>query len=343
MNMNRFTDREVDEVARALDVSFTPADREALLQGRYTSLIDDLSDGQSQCSGKIRLEKDVRTKEIRVNFYFRKEALFIPDVLFGRRLSGDEKQRMKDGELLRFSYRGSNIYLQVDRELNSVIVKSDRDLNIPAVIGNYNGFPGYSLTDGDKELLANGGTLPPKVLKGEQGFFLARFSMTEDMKGYSFRDYESIPDGAVSGYLEKYNFVNLSAEVVEKASVEAKGMELGGIPLEGKTADRDFDKELYDALDRRDFGKLNELANSGYKPADEQISKIESLPGISDADKTAIRTIFGIDTKETGENRIVRKDVTKGNVVLKKREEEKRSHDGRKEKIGNVVCQVFRE
>lgn len=342
MNMNRFTDREVDEVARALDVSFTSADREALLQGRYTSLIDELSDGQSQRPGKIRLEKDVRTKEIRVNFYFRKEALFIPDVLFGRRLSVEEKLRMRDGELLRFSYKGRGIYLQVDRELNSVIVKSDRDLNIPAVIGNYNDFPGYSLTEEDKRILADGGILPPKVLKGEQGFFLARFSMTDDMKGYSFRDYETIPDREVAGYLEKYNSVNLSAEVVEKPSVEVKSAELGETLLEGK-AERDFDRELCHALDRRDFEKLNELAKSGYRPAEQQISKIESLPGITDADKIAIRTIFGIEAKESVESRIVRKEVTKGNVVLNEKGAEKRGHDGRKEKIGNVVCQVFRE
>ncbi len=342
MNLNRFTDKEIDDVARVLGVSFTSADREALLQGQYTSLIDGLSDGELQRSGKIRLEKNVNTKEIRVNFYFRKESLFIPDVLFGRRLSGDEKQRMKNGELLRFSYKGNNIYLQVDKELNSVIVKSDRDLNIPAVIGNYNGFPGYSLTDGDKELLANGGTLPPKVLKGEQGFFLARFSMTKDRKGYSFQDYESIPDGAVTDYLKKYNSVDLEMKNGGKLEEETKvGFDRADVPAE--MVQRDFDKELYDALGRRDFEKLNELANSGYKPADEQISKIETLPGISDADKTAIRTIFGIETKETGESRIVRKDMTKGNIVLNKKEEEQRRNGGKKEKIGNVICQIFRE
>lgn len=68
--------------------------------------------------------------------------------------------------------------LQVDKELNSVIVRSEKELAIPSRIG------GYELTAADKYLLANGFALENKLLKTPEGsYIIADVSMTADKKG----------------------------------------------------------------------------------------------------------------------------------------------------------------
>lgn len=343
MNLNYFSEQDIDKIEQALDVKFTSKDRESLINGGYTSLIDEISDGKCKRPGKIHLDRDPGTREVRVNFYFKKETLFIPDILFGRKLSKDDKQRIKDGQLLRFNYKGNNIYLQLDKELNSVIVKGDRELNIPDVIGNYHDFPGYHLTPEDKKIVVNGGILPPKVMKGSQGFFLANFGMTKDRTGYSFSEYQSIPSGSVADYIERYNSVDRGNDIDTSLS-ENKDSELVKPELDiSQKVSRNFDDEFYEALSGRDFVKLNELAKSGYKPADLQISKIDSMQGLSDTDRTAIKTIFNIEVREGKENSgIIKKNMTKGNIAYNPENEVKTSH-GKKERIGNIMCQLFHD
>ena len=79
--------------------------------------------------------------------------------------------------------------LQVDKDLNSVIVRSEKELSIPAQIG------GYKLTAADKYLLANGYSLENKLMRSPKGeYIIADVTMTPDKKGYQFSNIQTISE-----------------------------------------------------------------------------------------------------------------------------------------------------
>lgn len=75
--------------------------------------------------------------------------------------------------------------LQVDKDLNSVIVRSEKELSIPAQIG------GYKLTAADKYLLANGYSLENKLMRSPKGeYIIADVTMTPDKRDINFQIFK---------------------------------------------------------------------------------------------------------------------------------------------------------
>lgn len=130
----------------------------------------------------------VRYTENGISIFYKKEKLEIPDSIFGKKLSEKQKQDLLDGKRIAFKYKKGNIYLEIDRELNSIIVLSEKELHIPQEIG------GYKLTDADKYLLANGYSLDNKLLHSKEGYFLADISFTTDRYGITFGNVQMVPD-----------------------------------------------------------------------------------------------------------------------------------------------------
>lgn len=165
-----------------------------LLDGRGTQLekgvLSDMMDINGK-SGKIRL-----TTDNKISVIYRKEALIIPDRILGKKLSDKQQQDLIAGKVAVLSTKKGDIFLQVDKDLNAVVVRSEKELSIPAKIG------GYDLTPADKYLLANNHTLDNLILRGDNGYFIADVSMNTDKKGYAFANIQTITEAKAKELLQ---------------------------------------------------------------------------------------------------------------------------------------------
>lgn len=226
-----------------------------LLDGKGTVLEEGILSGMTNIKGKAA---KARLSENGITIFERKEILTIPDKILGKKLSSRQKQDLLDGNIIVLPTQKGDLMLQVDRDLNSVIVRSQRELAIPKEIG------GYKLTPADKYLLANGHSLDNKVLNTEEGYIIANISMNEDKKGYTFNHIQMIS--------------------------KTKAEEL----MATKKPERDMDAELKDAVSRNDFEKVARLKEEGYTPSEETIRGLSQDNNLNQTQAIAIEKLFGI-------------------------------------------------
>lgn len=156
-----------------------------ILDGKGTRLEKGVLSGLTNIDGK---PAKVRLTENGVSIVYRKEALVIPDSIFGKKLSQQQKQDLIDGNVIVLSTKKGDVFLQVDKDLNSVVIRSQKELSIPSQIG------GYELTPADKYLLANNYSLDNKLLHTPEGYIIADISMNPDKKGYAFSNIQKISE-----------------------------------------------------------------------------------------------------------------------------------------------------
>lgn len=203
-----FKDEEIENVAKAHKISLSAKTKEYLSKGEWTDFIEDIHlDDETLRSGKIQL---VRLKDgsIDIKYRLHQEQLVIPSKIGDYSLTDDDKYKLANNQVVGpIKYGGNELYIQVDPDLNSVTVRSDKEINLPNTIGHNTKlkFDGYVLTDQDKNLLMNGGTLPTKLFCGKDGYFTANFSLTDDRKGVVFTNIKSIPNHKVKELEEKLN------------------------------------------------------------------------------------------------------------------------------------------
>lgn len=224
-----------------------------LLDGQGTILKDGIMSDLTQINGKAA---KARLTKNGISIFYRKELLTIPDRIFDKKLSLKQKQDLLDGKVIVLSTKKGDVMLQVDRDLNSVIVRSHKELAIPKEIG------GYELTPADKYLLANGHSLDNKILHSEEGYIIADVLMNPDKKGYAFHNIQIIS--------------------------ETKAKEL----LANKSI-RDMDAELKEAVSKNDFEKMAQLREEGYQPSEEIIQGLNKDNNLSQAQAITIEKLFG--------------------------------------------------
>ena len=143
----------------------------------------------------------VRLTENGISVFYKKETLVIPDSILGRRLTDENKNELLQGKIVFVGKEKDNIFLQVDRELNAVIVRTNKELAVPNVIGRGMDYSGRELTLADKALLANGYSLDNQLIQTKEGhFIMADVSLIEDMRGIQFANIQqlcSTPDMSI--------------------------------------------------------------------------------------------------------------------------------------------------
>lgn len=165
----------------------------------------------------------------KLSFYSQKDALVIPPTLFGKKLSEEQQFSLQNGKVICVKNENeNNIYIKIDKDLNTLIVAGEKELNIPNVIGNDKDFEGYKLTDEDKLKFANGEFIEPKIMKGKDGYFLAEVTLTEDKKGFKFRNIDNTisqhPE-MIKQYIEKYNKQDLQKSIDNAINVHQNAVE----------------------------------------------------------------------------------------------------------------------
>ena len=122
-------------------------------------------------------QRQAREVAIQCRRYFRllpgRRSLVIPDKILGKKLSKKDKEQLLAGEVVPVRIRDKDIFLQVDRDLNSVIARSNQELKIPQVIGKTDEYEGYKLTKSD-ELSAGQRAFVGEQAAAQQGRLLYR-------------------------------------------------------------------------------------------------------------------------------------------------------------------------
>lgn len=257
-----------------------------LLDGKGTKLekgiMSDLMDiGEKK--GKLRMNENG------ISVFYRKETLTIPDRMFGHKLNKREKEQLLRGDIIPLETKKGTIMLQVDKDLNSVIIRSNKEIKIPNVIGRTEQYEGYKLTKADKYLLANGHTLESKLMHSKDGYILADITLTDDKKGIQLSNIQTITEGKAQELIKEM-----------RPKLEAKIPEIEHSRGSGVT--RNMDIEFKEAVGKRDFEKIDQLREEGYKPSEEYISGVGKELNLSDNEVKEVQSVFKVKPEELSEH-----------------------------------------
>lgn len=255
-----------------------------ILDGKGTQLEKGILSELTDIKGK---PAKIRLTENGISIHYRKETLAIPDSLFGKKLSKRQQQDLLNGNVIVLSSKKGDIFLQVDRDLNAVVIRSEKELSIPAKIG------GYELTPADKYLMANGFSLDNKIMKGDDGYFIADVALNTDKKGFSFSNIQMISETKAKELLEK------KVEQVVTSDQD----------LMKDIQDRDLDAELKEAVAKNDFEKMSQLKDEGYKPSEEVIKGLGVDSKIDEKQAVVIEKLFGIKPEVSQEKETVVQNI----------------------------------
>ena len=182
-----------------------------------------------------------------------------------------------NGERVQINGKKGNVYLEIDSDLNSIIVLSEKELSIPDRIG------GYELSNADKYLLANGYSLDNKLLKDGNGYFIADISLTPDKHGISFGNMQSVPSHKAQELLK-------GGQLTEGQTLDDTGFNPAVKP--DFNNQQSVDKYIEGLLSREDYTSLDQLKKQGCMPSNELMIQLSEK--ISDNKMIAMRKIFGL-------------------------------------------------
>lgn len=244
-----------------------------LLDGKGTKLEKGALSDLTEVKGK---PAKLRITEKGVSVFYKKETLVIPDKILGKKLSEKQRKALLEGEIIVIPAKRGSMFVQVDKDLNSVIVRSEKELSIPAKIGE------RELTTTDKYLLVNGYSLDNMIIHNEEGYFIADISWTDDKKGIVFKNMQSIPEAKAKELLDKQQDKDNISTVEKEQTVvnDLKG--------------RDMEAELKEAIEKDDFEKMSQLRDEGYKPSEEVIRGLSNSPNMDDKKAVVIDKLFGM-------------------------------------------------
>ena len=269
-----------------------------ILDGKGTQLEKGVMSGLTDIEGRTA---KIRLTENGISVFYRKEALVIPDSIYGKKLTKKQKDDLVNGNVIVLSSKKGDIMLQVDKDLNSVIVRSEKELSIPAQIG------GYKLTAADKYLLANGYSLENKLMRSPKGeYIIADVTMTPDKKGYQFSNIQTISETKAKELLQR------KLEVEKEHVISPEKEQVEEQERMKKPTARDLASELKEAVEKNDYEKMAKLKEEGYKPSEEVIKGLGQEVHIDSKQAIVIEKLFG--TKPEVE-------VQKEEEIVQKKEE----------------------
>lgn len=264
-----------------------------ILDGKGTQLEKGVMSGLTDIGGRTA---KIRLTENGISVFYRKEALVIPDSIYGKKLTKKQKDDLVNGNVIVLSSKKGDIMLQVDKDLNSVIVRSEKELSIPAQIG------GYKLTAADKYLLANGYSLENKLMRSPKGeYIIADVTMTPDKKGYQFSNIQTISETKAKELLQR------KLEVKKEHVISPEKEQVEEQERMKKPTARDLASELKEAVEKNDYEKMAKLKEEGYKPSEEVIKGLGQEVHIDSKQAIVIEKLFGAKPEVQKEEEVVQK------------------------------------
>lgn len=179
----------------------TDEQRSRIASGRQSGLIKDIVVDVDKAPIDAKISAKVNSEgKVEITYDYAEKILKMPTAILGIKLDKEQKDKLFNGELLAVKFKGENLYVGIDRELNKVTVKSAQQIGIPAEVSN------YKLNEVDKYYLAQGKTTETHLFKTPEGDnFTANFSMTSDNKGISFINIKFVDKDNAKELADKYN------------------------------------------------------------------------------------------------------------------------------------------
>lgn len=198
--------------------------------------------------------------ELHHRLELKKPTLEIPNEVDGQVLTPEQKDQLKAEKLVFISGKSGKFFIQIDKRLNKVVVKTPEQLQIPKEIG------GYVLTDQDKQLFANKESLPLRIYQNPEtkNYFAAVLKVTQDGTGYEFDDkyYKSIPKEKAAELIEKLNKQQTLIADASSLLKETGATIIKQEPLKTRTEEKHeiFEKHVQD----RNFSAIKNMTDSGF-------------------------------------------------------------------------------
>lgn len=254
-----------------------------LLDGKGTKLEKGVLSDMTEVRGK---PAKLRMTENGVSIFYKKETLVIPNKILGKKLTEKQKKALLDGDMIVLSNKKSDLFVHIDRDTNSVIVRTGKELSIPTKIGE------RELTVADKYLLVNGYSLDNMIFHNEEGYFIADVSWTNDRKGVALSNVQTISELKAQELLKKQQENDIIQEVgpeKEKAAEQPRNLEA----------------ELKEAVAKDNYAKMAQLKDEGYKPSEDVIKGLSQSSNMDDKKAITIEKLFGTKPEVQPEKEVI--------------------------------------
>lgn len=270
-------------------IPLTPLQRERLTKTGESLYLENmhLPDGRL-VDGKVSFI--IQDSEPHLKLIEKKPTLEIPNAIDGYELTKQEKENLLSGKTILIKLKNQPLFLQVDKDLNRVVLKTANELKIPKEIG------GYLLTDADKEKFANREPMAPRVYLNPQtgNYFLSTIQPTEDGKGLQFTNYKPIEKEKAAEMISKFNGPDKAIENLTAitSSMETKKVTQLKTITEQKT--EFFEKHVQE----RNFPAIKSMSDNGYSVSDKHLQNITEKFGYSKEEKSQLSGAVKISGKQ---------------------------------------------
>lgn len=185
-----------------IDMSFSELDIHLLSHGKETSLLKNIDYNGEVFDGRLFLQEDQYGKLI-LHIEKKKEMFQMPEKVNGITLSEQQKAELSQGKVLGpYGEDGSSFYVLFDQGLNKVTYRSEFKMGIPFH------FAGYTFSSYERNDLANGKSVGPKVFKVNGEYILGTYKV-ENLDGFSSQEITVLKSKLnsleVNELLQKYN------------------------------------------------------------------------------------------------------------------------------------------
>lgn len=163
-------------------VKIEPFQKEMLSEGSMVSLRNmQMPDGKL-IDGKIKYSPEG------IEVFKKESQLIIPEKILGHKISPQEKDDLMNGKTIKINHKDKPVYIAVDKDLNKLMVRTERDLGAIKEIGD------YKLTEQEKTAWVNKEKLPPHLFYDNKTntYFTASIQLSEDGKGIVYHDIKKV-------------------------------------------------------------------------------------------------------------------------------------------------------
>jgi hypothetical protein len=288
---------DLKELLEELHISPTEEIVDRLKNGEETGLLENVFINGEYKDGKLKVFKDGKGV-VKFKFNKKEDKLIIPDKILDHALTDEEKKTLESGDIVFIKKGERQIAVGVDPELNKVTIKGEKKLTTLNEIG------GYTLSEQEKNSIAAGKSVGPKVLydKKTKQYIQATIAFTEDGKGIKLTNLKPIQPEKAQELIEKYNAhenqvtsaVNIGSEIISQTQEKAASLEA-----------------VQALVSQKEYDKLSELMQTTplSKEEKEVIRLSDPYANLSAAEKISIDKILATSSPEEAS-----KTMTKGEL-----------------------------